>query len=84
MKTVKWLVLRVVLAAIIFLLIFQPEILGISLSRNHPFPIGTVISWIGIVTLSLLFYLFFPLNTKSVTEKYIKDTLLFNVFCPLS
>lgn len=78
----RWLTL-VVLPLVFFIVlgifILKPEILGISIFPSFSFPLGTIISWLGIIVLSSFFYLVFPSTQKTAFVAVLKNILKINV-----
>lgn len=63
-KSIKQILLLSVLVFTFYCLFVQPELLGISLSKKLNFPLGSLVSWSGIVAYTLLLHLFIKLPTK--------------------
>ncbi|WP_163326084.1 hypothetical protein [Draconibacterium mangrovi] len=72
-KSTKLILLVSVLGVTLYCLFVQPELLGINLSKKLNFPLGSLISWSGIVAYVLLFHLSIKLPTKSIFSKVGKQ-----------
>lgn len=61
----------VILVFCLFLLITGSPILGTPLVNKTTFPSGTLISWIGIIALTITIYLVFILLRRSTSSNYM-------------
>ncbi|WP_372648275.1 hypothetical protein [Draconibacterium sp.] len=72
-KSIKHILLLSVLVFTFYCLFVHPELLGISLSKKLNFPLGSLISWSGIVAYTLLLHLFIKRPSKSTLSKVGKQ-----------
>ncbi|WP_319480157.1 hypothetical protein [uncultured Draconibacterium sp.] len=68
----KLILLLSVLAFTFYCLFIQPELLGVSISEKLNLPLGSLISWSGIVAYTLFLHLFIKLPTTSILLKVSK------------
>ncbi len=78
-KSTKLILLLSVLAFTFYCLFIQPELLGISISEKLNFPLGSLISWSGIVAYTLTLHLFIKLPTKTILLKISKLLRYFHI-----
>ncbi|AHW62111.1 hypothetical protein SAMN05444285_1054 [Draconibacterium orientale] len=80
MKNKARLILLLSILGITFYCLFvQPELLGVRISKSLNFPLGSLISWLGIVAYTLLLHLFIKLPTKSILLKVDKVLRYFHI-----
>ncbi|QGY45514.1 hypothetical protein GM418_18110 [Maribellus comscasis] len=72
MKLLRFILLFTVLGGCLYVLFFQPELLGINLSKNSDFPLGSLVSWFIIITFVLFVYLVLPAESKTKSDKKYK------------
>ena len=83
MKKVRNIVLILIFLTVLSVIIFWPGVLGISLNNRYSFPLGTLISWAGLIAFTLFFYLVFPKQRQIRMAFIFKNFLLFNFFLSL-
>lgn len=71
-RTTKLILLLSVLGVTFYCLFVQPELLGIGISQKLNFPLGSLISWIGIVAYTLLVHLLIKFSKKSLLSQVSK------------
>ncbi len=71
-KRTKIIVLLVILGFTFYCLFVQPELLGISISKSLNFPLGSLISWGGVVSFVLISHLIIIIPTESKLYKIYK------------
>lgn len=79
MKYIKFGLLPLLLLVSLYVLFFQPGILGISIVENGEFPLGTLISWLIVFLFSLFFYLIISVESKNIFGRISNVLLVFNV-----
>ena len=77
MRGIKYVLLPLIVFTVIYILIFQPEVLSIQLYSKLLLPLGTMISWCAIICISLFFYLISP--SDNLVARRIKKILFFNM-----
>lgn len=79
MKAIKSILPVILILAIVVIFLFRPEILTAPLYENNSMPLGTMISWFGIVAVAWISYLIRPMK-KRLLSPFSRNVLYLNFF----
>ena len=83
MKSFRFIIPLIVFLGCIYLFAFQPQILLVSVFEGKSIPLGTLVSWLGLIAFVYFFYLILPFNVNNSIEKILKRILVLGVYLSL-
>ena len=79
MKSFRFIIPLIVFLGCIYILAFQPQILLVSVFEEKSFPLGTIVSWLGLIGFVCFFYLLLTFNVNNSIEKLLKQILILDI-----